>query len=107
MKRALPVFAASALLVTAVPAAPQASAPPSPPAQEPPAASGSRLNLNLEDPARARPRITFGERDGSGDEAAVGRLPSLGGSSISFDRPSGLQPDSRSSPFPKDTDDGR
>jgi len=99
MKRALPVFVASALLVTAGPAAPQASAP----AQEPPAASGSRLNLNLEDPARSRPRITFGERDGSGGEAAVRTLPSLGSSSISFDRPSGLRPESRSSPFPEDT----
>lgn len=102
MKRALPLFVAPALLAAAAPAVPQASDPESPPRQERAEPRGSRLNLKLEDPAHSRPRITFGERDGGG-EAAARTLPTLGGPSISFDRPSGLQPGSRSSPFPEDT----
>ena len=110
MKKALAMFVASALLAAAGAAAPQAPAPASSPAQsrEPAATSGIRLKLRLDEVAPSRPRITFGPRDGAGEQGSANSLPSLGPSpSRSFDRPSESASQSTSSPYPKDAEQGR
>jgi hypothetical protein len=103
MRTALSILVASALLAAAGPAASQASAP-APSAESTPAKPPERpvLNLKLEEPVRGQPRITFGPRDGKGEQRPADTLPSLGGNpSTAYERP--LKTDSPGSPFPKDT----
>ena len=54
------------------------------------------LNLKLDQPARAFVREVPVEKSSD-------NLPSLGGGSVSFDRPREMRPDTAGSPFPKDT----
>ena len=54
------------------------------------------LNLKLDEPARAFVREVPVEKSSD-------NLPSLGGGSVSFDRPREMRPDTAGSPFPKDT----
>jgi hypothetical protein len=107
MRTALSILVASALLAAAGPAAPQASAP-APSAESAPAKSPEHpvLKLKLEEPARSEPRVTFGPRDGKGEQSPASTLPSLGGRpSPAFER--GVSADSPSSPYPKDTNPTR
>jgi len=106
MKAAFSAFAACGLLAAAGPAAPQASAP-APAAETSPAKSPERpvLNLKLDEPVRGQPRITFGPREGKGEQRPADTLPSLGGKpSQAYER--SMSADAPNSPFPKDTNPG-
>ena len=88
--------------------APAAAQTPAPSEASPPAKSSERpvLKLRLDEPLRSEPRITFGPRDGMGEQRPADTLPSLGGSpSQAYERP--LKADSPGSPFPKDTNPTR
>jgi hypothetical protein len=100
MRESLCVWIASTLLVAAGPAVAQTT-------ESPPAKSPERppLNLKLDEPIlRGQPRITFGPRDGKGEQRPADTLPALGGNpSPLFDRPVKADPGSGASPYPKDT----
>ena len=87
-------FAGTALAQTPAPQQPKAE--PRPPA----------LNLRLDEAAVGAPRITFGVPPATQtkEEREKG-LPELGGKpALHFDRP--INPESRGSPIPKDTNPG-
>jgi hypothetical protein len=101
MKSTLVLFAASALLAAAGPAAAEEPAPAKPP--ERPAKAAPRLNLKLDEGSSAAPRITFGPRDPSADKAASDNLPTLGVDLPAADGKPRSRPIVPSSPYPPDT----
>jgi hypothetical protein len=89
-------FALAGTAAAQAPAPEQPKTTPKPPA----------LNLRLDDAAAGAPRITFGSAPSAQtkDEREKG-LPELGGKSqLNFDRP--INPESRGSPIPKDSNPG-
>lgn len=91
------------VLALAAPAVAQTPEPAPSPAKSP---ERPVLNLKLEEPARSEPRITFGPREGTPEQRPADTLPALGGPpSASYERP--VKGDSPSSPYPKDTTQGR
>ena len=95
---------AIALLALAVAGAAGAQAPA--PEQPKAAPKPPALNLRLDDAAGGAPRITFGSAPSAQtkDEREKG-LPELGGKPmLNFDRP--INPESRGSPIPKDSNPG-
>ena len=91
---------ALALLAAAGPAAAQAQAPkPAAKEERPP------LNLKLDQPARLYVRENAPETpDG---KAAAENLPSLGGGAATLEKPSDPRARTRTSPFPKDSENNR
>jgi hypothetical protein len=106
MKSAPALLVACALLAASGPAASQAPAPAQAPAaaqqpQQPPPAAGTSLNLKLDEAELRRPQIRFGPVDKDTDG-----LPSLGANARPIDQSSGSRSESRSSPYPKNTNPG-
>jgi len=93
-----------ALLAAVGPAAAQAPAPAPPPTPEPSAAKSPErpaLKLQLDEPVRSAPRITFAPPEGKGERRPADLLPELGGktSEALIRRPSEV--------VPKDENPGR
>jgi len=97
MKTTLCVFVACGLVAGGATAQQPAPAPAPTPLPERPA-----LKLKLEEPpARSEPRITFGPREGKGEQRPADLLPELGG------RPSEALVRRPSEVVPKDENPGR